>query len=244
MDRLSLINAPSPNHDERRQPLDMLVLHYTGMETGQAALERLCDPEAKVSSHYLVEEDGRVFQLVDEERRAWHAGVAQWNGKEDINSRSIGIEIVNGGHEYGLPPFPEVQIEAVLRLCLDLLSRHAISAHNIVGHSDIAPLRKLDPGERFPWERLAQDGVGLWPMTGSQDLSTQTPDASVAAELLNIGYGFEPEVPGALNAVTRAFQQRWRSSSANGVLDEETTSLIIQISDLFTASRVSSEGAV
>ena len=244
MNRLSLINAPSPNHDERRQPLDMLVLHYTGMETGPAALERLCDPEAKVSSHYLVEEDGRVFQLVDEERRAWHAGVAQWNGKEDINSRSIGIEIVNGGHEYGLPPFPEVQIEAVLRLCLDLLSRHAISAHNIVGHSDIAPLRKLDPGERFPWERLAQGGVGLWPMIGSQDLSTQTSDASVATELLSIGYGFEPEAPGALQAVTRAFQQRWRPKSANGALDEETTSLIFQISDLFTASRVSSEGAV
>ncbi|MDJ0922436.1 MAG: N-acetylmuramoyl-L-alanine amidase [Henriciella sp.] len=164
----------SPNFNQRKAAIDMLVLHYTGMETGQAALERMCDPAAEVSAHYMVWEDGRVFQLVPEEKRAWHAGVSTWQGDEDLNSRSIGIEIVNGGHDFPLPggvlpPYPTAQIEALIDLVQGILARWDIPAHRIVGHSDIAPARKDDPGEHFPWDRLARAGVGLWPLTRSDN---------------------------------------------------------------------------
>ncbi|MDQ7077815.1 MAG: N-acetylmuramoyl-L-alanine amidase [Robiginitomaculum sp.] len=160
---MAMINAPSPNHNERTLPVSMLVLHYTGMESGQAALDRLRDPAARVSAHYVLEEDGRLFQLVEEHRRAWHAGLSFWRGITDINSASVGIEIVNGGHDFGLPAFSEAQMQALIPLCQGIMARHSIAAHNIVGHSDIAPGRKQDPGERFDWQRLAREGIGLWP---------------------------------------------------------------------------------
>ena len=161
---LQIIQTPSANFNERQHPLDMLVLHYTGMKDGPTALARMLDSkEPRVSAHYMVEEDGRVFQLVDESMRAWQAGRSWWRGDEDLNSRSIGIEIVNGGHDFGLPPFPDVQIEAVIALCQGILGRWAIPPERIVAHSDIAPDRKEDPGERFPWKRLAEAGIGLWP---------------------------------------------------------------------------------
>ena len=150
------IEAPSPNFDARTAPPDMIVLHYTGMETGEAALERLRDPEAKVSAHYLVEEDGRVFSLVPEERRAWHAGAAFWAGERDINARSIGVEIVNPGHEFGYREFPEAQIAAVIDLVGGIRERWTVPDARILGHSDVAPRRKEDPGELFPWKRLAR----------------------------------------------------------------------------------------
>ena len=153
---------PSPNHDARTAPIDILLLHYTGMRSGEAACERLTDAAAKVSSHYLVYEDGRIDQLVPEVRRAWHAGVASWKGESEINSRSVGIEIVNPGHEFGYRDFPGAQIEAVIALCRDIVARHAIPPSRVLAHSDVAPGRKLDPGERFPWARLAAAGVGLW----------------------------------------------------------------------------------
>ena len=161
------VACPSPNFDARSkdQPVDILLLHYTGMETGAAALARLCDPEARVSSHYTVDEDGTIYKHVPEECRAWHAGVSYWAGARDINARSIGIEIVNPGHEFGYRAFPGAQIEAVLALALDIFSHHAIPPERVLAHSDVAPDRKMDPGELFPWTRLAKAGIGLWPKT-------------------------------------------------------------------------------
>ena len=158
------LHSPSPNFDRRGGvPVSILVLHYTGMQSGAEALARLCDSASKVSAHYVVEEDGGVYALVAEEHRAWHAGVSSWHGETRVNAASIGIEIVNPGHEFGYRPFPRVQVEAVIALCRDILSRHEIPARNVVGHSDVAPMRKEDPGELFPWAWLAAQGVGLWP---------------------------------------------------------------------------------
>jgi len=159
---LDIIEAPSPNFDARTKVPDMLVLHYTGMTSGAEALARLRDPEAKVSAHYLVEEDGRIFRLVAEERRAWHAGRSFWKGEEGVNHASIGIEIVNPGHEFGYRPFPEAQIAAVIALLADIRGRWTVEDGRILGHSDVAPARKQDPGELFPWKRLAEAGHGVW----------------------------------------------------------------------------------
>jgi N-acetylmuramoyl-L-alanine amidase len=157
-----MIEALSPNFNERKAPPDMVVLHYTGMKTGAEALARMCDPAAQVSAHYMVEEDGQVYRLVPEERRAWHAGVSFWKGETDINGCSIGIEIVNPGHEFGYRDFPAAQIDAVIGLLDGIRERWDIPDHRILGHSDIAPARKEDPGERFPWAELAAHGHGLW----------------------------------------------------------------------------------
>ena len=159
---MTLIDAPSPNHDARTSPPDMIVLHYTGMQSGEAALARLRDPEAKVSAHYLIEEDGRVFALVDEARRAWHAGVSFWKGQRDVNAASIGIELVNPGHEWGYRAFPPAQMDALTGLLDAVRSRWEIENNRILGHSDVAPDRKQDPGELFDWAALARDGHGLW----------------------------------------------------------------------------------
>jgi N-acetylmuramoyl-L-alanine amidase len=159
---MNFIEAPTPNVDHRRGPPDMVVLHYTGMQTGEEALARLCDPQAKVSAHYLVEEDGRVFRLAPEERRCWHAGKSFWKGETDINAVSIGIELVNPGHEWGYRGFPDAQVAAVISLLDDIRARWTIPDDRILGHSDVAPARKEDPGELFPWKRLAEAGHGLW----------------------------------------------------------------------------------
>lgn len=221
---LDILQTPSVNFDERRQELSMLVLHYTGMETGRAALERMCDPDAKVAAHYMVEEDGQIYQLVDENKRAWHAGVASWQGLEDINSRSIGIEIVNGGHDYGLPDFPEVQIDAVIALCKGVLSRHDIFQSSIVGHSDIAPGRKDDPGEKFPWSRLCEEGIGLWP---SKENALAVGSVQQLAE---IGYEITAEPSrNEVYAVVKAFQQRWMQDNVTGDACLETLCRIAQV---------------
>jgi N-acetylmuramoyl-L-alanine amidase len=217
MTGLQIIECPSPNHDARPQgqAVDILVLHYTGMASGEAARTRLCDPEARVSAHYCVEEDGRVFRLVPENRRAWHAGLASWAGDSDINARSIGIEIVNPGHEFGYRPFPIIQMTAVIALAQDILATHPIPAARVLGHSDVAPLRKQDPGELFDWRRLAEAGVGLWP----GDVGTAVLESAVAAALQRIGYGY---VEDDLTAVVRAFQRRYRPANVNGIADAET----------------------
>ena len=220
MTGLPIHERPSPNHDARPegQAVDILLLHYTGMESGEAALARMCDPKAKVSAHYCVEEDGRVFQLVGEDRRAWHAGVASWQGAKDINARSVGIEIVNPGHEFGYRPFPAAQMASVTALAQDILTRHAIPAARVLGHSDVAPLRKEDPGELFDWPGLAAEGIGLWPAYGTPE-NDALGDNAVAAALTEIGYGFVGDDPAA---VIRAFQRRYRPAAVTGDADTET----------------------
>lgn len=221
----------SPNHDARPpdMPIDMLILHYTGMQSAQAALDRLCDPAARVSSHYVVDEAGAVHALVPEDARAWHAGVSSWRGHTELNARSIGIEIVNPGHEWGYRDFPALQMAAVCDLCLGILSRHPIPPRNIIGHSDVAPDRKEDPGEKFDWPGLAANGVGLWPKdipdlgTGGV-LADETAMRLVRADLAAIGYRVAAH--GAhdkdLATVLRAFQRHWRQEEINGLADAGT----------------------
>ncbi len=224
----------------------MIVLHYTGMQTGQAALERLCDPEAKVSSHYLVEEDGRVFRLVPEERRAWHAGRSFWKGDTDINACSIGIEIVNPGHEWGYRAFPDSQIEAVIALISDIRGRWQISDARLLGHSDVAPDRKEDPGELFPWRQLAERGHGLWfdpdPAPGA-DLGLG--DTGPGVFLLQAGLhrlGYQPLPSGTYDeetaTVVRAFQRHWRPEGVDGVADGDTRARLMAILRLASVETV------
>lgn len=226
-----MIETPSPNFNERPPDvsIDMLVLHYTGMKACEEALGRLCDPAAEVSAHYLIDEDGTVHRLVAEEHRAWHAGVACWRDDTGVNSRSIGIELVNPGHEFGYQEFPEAQITALIPLCQDILSRHPIPPRNVVGHSDVAPTRKQDPGEKFPWARLAAEGIGLWP-EGSGGAGSEHPDDPIAL-LSAIGYKTADQA-----ATVAAFQRRYRISDVSGVLDAETVSLIAMVHGLQDAS--------
>lgn len=207
-------NLPSPNQDARPDgaPVDMLILHYTGMESGAAAIARLRDPAAKVSAHYVVEEDGRILRLVPEERRAWHAGVSQWRGMTGLNARSIGVEVVNPGHAHGYRPFPALQMAAVCDLCLEILARHPIPPRHVLAHSDIAPDRKEDPGELFDWEGLARSGVGLWP--AEEECAPADPAALLAA----IGYRTDLPLPVLLTA----FQRHWRPDRVDGVADAAT----------------------
>ena len=228
---LRVRDLPSPNQDDRPvgTPVDTLILHYTGMQTAREAIDRLRDPTARVSSHYVVDEDGAVLRLVPEAKRAFHAGVSYWRGHRDLNARSIGIEIVNPGHEWGYRDFPVLQLAAVCDLCLAILSRHPIPLRNVVGHSDVAPDRKEDPGERFDWRSLAENGVGLWP-EGVADFGTDgaVRDAAcllgVRAALGDIGYLVAPE--GAFDppiaTVLRAFQRHWRPEAVTGEADAGT----------------------
>jgi N-acetylmuramoyl-L-alanine amidase len=234
---VNVIQAPSPNFDARSGPPDMLILHYTGMQTGEAALERLRDPAAKVSAHYLVEEDGRVFGLVPEERRAWHAGKSFWRGETDINTRSVGVEIVNPGHEFGYRPFPDAQIEAVVALAADIRSRWTIVDARILGHSDVAPDRKEDPGELFPWKRLAEAGHGLWaepaPAPGAPLAEGDDGPGVFAlqAGLTRLGYDSAPSgtYEAATATIVRAFQRHWRQARVDGVADGETRARLIAL---------------
>lgn len=234
---MNVIEAPSPNFDARTAPPSLLVLHYTGMTTGQAAIDRLRDPEAKVSAHYVVEEDGRIFRLVPEERRAWHAGVSFWRGRRNVNGDSIGIEIVNPGHEFGYRDFPEAQVAAVLALTADIRTRWDIEDRDIVGHSDIAPTRKEDPGELFPWKRLAEAGHGLWaeapPAPGSPIGEGEEGAAVFAlqAGLTRLGYELPPsgQFDADTAAVVRAFQRHWRPERVDGLADGETRARLIAL---------------
>jgi N-acetylmuramoyl-L-alanine amidase len=194
------------------------------MQTARAAIDRLCDPEARVSSHYVVDEDGAILRLVPEERRAWHAGVSSWRGQTALNGRSIGIEIVNPGHEWGYRDFPVLQLAAVCDLCLAILGRHPMPRRNVVGHSDVAPDRKQDPGEKFPWEEFARNGVGLWP-TDAIDAGDDVADVlQVRRALVTIGYDVAHDGPmdGALATVLTAFQRHWRPEEINGRADSGT----------------------
>ena len=227
---LTIIECPSPNHDLRAEgPIDILVMHYTGMRTAEEALQRLCAPEAKVSSHYTVDRDGTVYAHVPEERRARHAGVSYWAGVRDVNSRSIGIEIVNPGHEFGYIPFAEPQIEAVIELSGEILARHPhIAPSCVIGHSDVAPNRKQDPGELFPWARLAASGIGLWPTAQSQTAAPRGADIAevVAGKLRRYGYGVPPDVEWSMSDVIAAFQRHFRPSRIDGIADAECADIL------------------
>lgn len=211
------IDRPSPNHGPRADGarVELLILHYTGMPTAAHALDRLCDPAAQVSAHYTVDEDGTVYAHVPEDRRAWHAGRSSWRGAEDVNSRSIGVEIVNPGHEFGYRPFPPVQMAAVAELCRGIIERHGIAPAGVLGHSDVAPARKEDPGELFDWPDLAARGIGLWP-TPSQADDGPISEAEVAALLGR--YGYDPAEPRAL----LAFQRHFHPDRLTGTPDPET----------------------
>jgi N-acetylmuramoyl-L-alanine amidase len=191
------------------------------MPTGAAALQRLCDPEARVSAHYTVDEDGTIYAHVPEPVRAHHAGISFWAGATDINSRSIGIEIVNPGHEFGYRSFPDAQIAAVIALSQDIFSRHTIPPERVIGHSDVAPARKQDPGELFPWSTLARAGVGLWPGAGKAPLPEQPLRGGFEAGLRRFGYGLRPDTEVSLEQVVTAFQRHFRPDRIDGLPDEE-----------------------
>jgi N-acetylmuramoyl-L-alanine amidase len=223
---------PSPNHGERLHgPADAVILHYTGMATGEAALGLLCSPEAQVSCHYLVWEDGRIWQLAPESRRAWHAGKSFWAGETDLNSRSIGIEIVHPGHDGGSPPYPEAQIAAVIALCRDISRRLKIRPERILAHSDVAPARKRDPGEFFPWSRLHDAGVGHWVAPApirpgpAYEPGAIGPPVGALQKML-AAYGYETPASGVYDEPTRtavtAFQRHFRPERVDGVADIST----------------------
>ena len=224
---------PSPNIESRRDDRkpDMLILHYTGMADARKACSWLCDPVSKVSCHYLVDEHGMIVQMVDENIRAWHAGVSSWKDEDDINSRSIGIEIQNPGHAAGYPDFPEAQMLAVIALCRDIVARNRIHPSRVLAHSDIAPDRKIDPGEKFDWARLHAQGIGHWvrpePIDGGPFL--QLGDQGQAVEALQAMlrlYGYGLEITGLYDGPTqvnvRAFQRHFRPTRVDGIADSST----------------------
>jgi len=224
---LRLIEAPSPNTEPRPNGavIDTLVLHYTGMQSGAAAIARLRDPEAIVSAHYVVEEDGTIFHLVPEALKARHAGVSHWRGRSALNANSIGIEIVNPGHEWGYRHFPAMQMAALADLCLEILARHPIPARNVVGHSDVSPDRKQDPGELFDWEGLATNGIGLWP---AEDGADQGDPRELLARI-----GYRTDLP--LEVLITAFQRHWRQECVDGLADPGTLARLQSVARLCEA---------
>ncbi|WP_316979327.1 N-acetylmuramoyl-L-alanine amidase [Shumkonia mesophila] len=210
---MSLYRSPNFGPRPADTPIDMLVIHYTGMPTAEAALARLCDPAAQVGAHYVIDEDGAVHALIDEAMRAWHAGEAFWRGETDVNGRSVGIELVNPGHEFGYRPFPEAQMAALIALCRDIVARHPIPPANVVGHSDVAPRRKSDPGELFDWPRLAAAGLGRWPVGTAAGRG----EGDAAGLLAAVGYETVD-----LQKTVMAFQRHFRPALIDGILDGET----------------------
>ena len=216
---LNFHKAPSPHFNERALPLDSIILHYTDMPTTDEALAWLCHPTSQVSAHYLIDEAGKTYHLVEDERRAWHAGESFWQGCTDINSCSLGIELSNPGHSHGYQPFPEAQIDALLQLCEQLSTRWDIPKNRILGHSDIAPRRKQDPGHLFPWEVLAREGLGLWPSARPSVIANN--DAFVEKSLSTIGYETV-----SLPHTIRAFKRHFQPHQGDDRADEETHLLI------------------
>jgi N-acetylmuramoyl-L-alanine amidase len=265
-----MIDRPSPNFDDRRgQAVELVVLHYTGMQSAEIALARLTDPApvagrypgpwqapdidpatplSRVSCHYVIGEGGEVWRLVDEQARAWHAGAGAWEGREDVNSRSIGIEIVNGGHDFGLPPYPPAQVEAVIALLRGILSRHGLAPDQVIGHSDLAPARKADPGEHFPWARLAEAGVAfvtdaMAPVSVSVTNALAAPDAGAHAvqdALAAIGYAVAKT--GVFDETTTAafvaFQRRFRPETIQAAVDEAGFRRLLAAAEAAAARRM------
>jgi N-acetylmuramoyl-L-alanine amidase len=220
---MNIIDTPSPNFNDRQLPVSILVLHYTGMQDAASAIERLTDPEAGVSAHYVVNEDGTVLRLVDEGKRAWHAGASYWRGISDVNSASIGIEIVNPGHEFGYRPFPDDQVASVVRLTSEIVKRHDIPRANVVGHSDVAPTRKQDPGELFPWDKLARLDLAL----ARPESATTDPgwtDSAFLIALERFGYDIEDKL-----AAVVAFQRRFRPELIDGEIDGQCRAILFHL---------------
>ncbi|WP_066821902.1 N-acetylmuramoyl-L-alanine amidase [Sphingomonas mali] len=220
---MSIVETPSPNFNERQLPVSMIVLHYTGMQSAEAALARLTDPATEVSAHYLIDEEGTIHRLVAEDKRAWHAGQSHWRGITDVNSASIGIELVNPGHEFGYREFAPAQIEALIPLLAEIKDRYEITRGNIVGHSDIAPTRKQDPGELFPWAQLARLRLAL-PRPTKNLMDPLWSDAGFLLALERFGY----EVTDKLAAVV-AFQRRFRPELIDGEIDGECRCLLLAL---------------
>lgn len=218
-----MIERPSPNFDERKLPVSMLVLHYTGMPDAQNAIDWLASPASKVSAHYVVTEDGEIVRMVSEEKRAWHAGASWWRGISDVNSASIGIEIVNPGHEWGYREFPEAQIEALIPLVHEVVQRHGITRGNIVGHSDVAPDRKLDPGELFPWSKLARLRLAL-PRPTKHLMDPLWSDSAFMLALERFGYDIKEPT-----AAVQAFQRRFRPEMIDGIIDGECRAILLAL---------------
>lgn len=221
---LNFHKAPSPHFNERALPLDSIILHYTDMPTTDEALAWLCHPTSQVSSHYLIDEAGKTYQLVEDEKRAWHAGESFWQGCKDINSCSLGIELSNPGHSHGYQAFPEAQIEALLQLCEQLRARWDIPKNRILGHSDIAPRRKQDPGHLFPWEKLAREGLGLWPSAPYPVIASN--DSSLKNSFATIGYETV-----SLPHTIKAFKRHFQPHQGDDRIDEETHLLIQSLLD-------------
>ena len=213
-----IISFPSHNYNERppKSEIDMLVIHYTGMPEALQALDRMCNPTAEVSAHYLIDEKGQIFQLISEDKRAWHAGISSWRNNSDINDRSIGIELANPGHEFGYQNFPKPQIDKLIELAKDIIKRHPIPARNIIGHSDAAPTRKKDPGELFDWHTLALNGVGYWPKTNEQNTTGQINVSNFESALQEYGYDTTN-----LKATIVAFQRHFLPKICNGQPNKE-----------------------
>lgn len=220
---MTIVDTPSPNFNDRKLPVSILVMHYTGMADGASAIRRLTSAESGVSSHYVVNEDGTVLRLVDEGKRAWHAGASYWRGITDVNSASIGIEIVNPGHEFGYRPFPGDQIAAVVRLTDEIRKRHDIPRANVVGHSDVAPARRQDPGELFPWDKLARLNLAL----AQPENATTDPgwtDSAFLIALERFGYDIEDKM-----AAVVAFQRRFRPDLIDGTIDGQSRAILFQL---------------
>ncbi len=223
-DELVHREVPSPNHGERTLPVSMVVLHYTEMKPVETAIERMCDPAASVSAHYCITEEGEVIRLVPEERRAWHAGVSYWRGARDVNSASIGIELDHPGHGLGYRGFADAQIDALIPLLARIVKQYDIPRANVVGHSDVAPLRKTDPGELFPWQRLAEYRLCL-PRPTSLAAGNPFPnEGSFMLALERFGY----DITDPAKAV-EAFERRWRPELITGVPDGETAAILWQL---------------
>ena len=215
--------VPSPNWNERRLPVSMVVLHYTGMPTADEALERLTDAKSEVSAHYLIDEAGTVTRLVPEDKRAWHAGRAYWRGITDVNSASVGIELANPGHEWGYRPFPPAQMDALIPLLADIVKRHKIPYANVVGHSDVAPARKADPGELFDWPLLARYKLAL-PVPKPRMRLVYDNDSALYLALERFGYDIADG-----HAAIRAFQRRWRPKRIDGEIDGQIGALLFEL---------------
>lgn len=225
---MKFIEAPSPNFDERDHKIDTLILHYTGMATGEEAIARLQDASAKVSAHYCIAENGDVYRLVDEENRAWHAGIASWKGDNNINARSIGIEIVNPGHAFEYPEFPTLQIDAVLVLTKEICARYGISPLRVLGHSDVAPRRKEDPGEKFPWADFAAEGLALAPVSDASVDGTHVSFEDALLALQSIGYDASAH---DYAAGVLAFQRRFCPQALGQGFNPQTKAALIAIAE-------------
>jgi N-acetylmuramoyl-L-alanine amidase len=237
-----VVDHPSPNFNTRNGEVNMIIAHYTGMKSAKAALSRLCDPTAEVSAHYMIDDDGKIYRLVANEKRAWHAGRSHWAGQEDINSCSLGIELVNPGHEFGYREFPETQIASFMDLCRELAMVYRVPRYRILCHSDIAPNRKQDPGELFPWQRLYGGGIGFWPSADFKPKKTGrryrvgndgSEIRAIRDNFRKFGYQLADidQFDEALTMVVIAFQRHWRQQNCDGIVDPETYAILLHLLD-------------